>query len=164
MRLRLPLVSFALIAAVCACGKQDPVANDLKATNLPLPVNRGMPDAAGGPPEASRQTRTAAPAQQPSTAIPQALQGRWGLNPEACTSSPGSAKGLLVVTADELRYYKSRAVPWNDVQTAGESINGTFRFTGEGQTWDKFEALQRNGDKLTRTETNPTASYTYAKC
>jgi len=164
MRLRLPLVSLALMAAICACAKQDPVANNVKAANLPLPVNRGMPDAAGGPPESNTQSAAAAPAEQPAGVIPQVLQGRWGLTPQACSGSPASAKGLLVVTAGELRFYESRAVPSADVQTARESINGTFHFTGEGQAWDKFEALQRNRDKLTRTETNPAASYTYVKC
>ena len=32
------------------------------------------------------------------------------------------------------------------------------------QAWTKYEALKRSGDKLTRTETDPAASYTYAKC
>jgi hypothetical protein len=68
------------------------------------------------------------------------------------------------VTADRLTFYESRAVPSSGVQTDDNSISGNFDFTGEGETWTKFEALKRSGDKLTRTETNPAASYTYAKC
>lgn len=162
MRIRLPVLSLLLIMAVSACGKSDPVANDLKPVNLPVPVNAATRDPAGGPPE--KKTVSAAPAPAPAAIIPQALQGRWGLAPADCTSTRGDAKGLLVVTADALRFYESRAVPSADVQSSSASINGHFHFTGEGQAWDKFEALQRNGDKLTRTETNPAASYAYAKC
>lgn len=162
MPYRLPLVSFALIAIVCGCSKHDPVADDVKPVNLALPANQMTPDPSGGPPEGSNGAAAAAPAVQADVAIPQPLQGRWGLTPGAC-SSP-HARDLLVVTADALQFYESRAVPASGVQTTKDSINGTFHFTGEGQAWDKFEALQRNGYKLTRTETNPAASYTYAKC
>jgi hypothetical protein len=70
----------------------------------------------------------------------------------------------LVINGAELRFYESRAVPVGDVETDEASMTSNFRFAGEGQTWVKFERLQRSGDKLTRTETNPAASYTYAKC
>jgi hypothetical protein len=68
------------------------------------------------------------------------------------------------VTPDRLTFYESRAVPAAGVQADNDSISGNFDFTGEGQTWSKYQALKRNRDKLTRTETNPAASYTYAKC
>src|SRR5687767_8399070 len=44
-------------------------------------------------------------------AIPEALQGRWALTPDDCTSARGDAKGLLVVSRDELRFYESVAKP-----------------------------------------------------
>ena len=163
MRLRLPLVTFALMAVICACAKRDPVDNDLKPMNLALPANNMMPDPAGAPPESSN-TGAEVPSPAPGSAIPPDLQGRWGLTPADCTLPLGSAKGLLIVTESELRFYESRALPSQNVQTADGSMNGDFRFTGEGRSWDKFEALQRTDDRLTRTETNPAASYTYAKC
>jgi hypothetical protein len=92
------------------------------------------------------------------------LQGRWGLTPGDCTSRLGDAKGLLVIGPNELRFYESRAVPAADVQGDADTISGNFHFTGEGQAWTKYEALKRSGDKLTRTENNPAASFTYAKC
>lgn len=164
MRLRLPVITLVLIAAVCACSRRDPVANDIKPMNIALPTNNMASDPAGGPPATNSAAASAAPETGASVAIPLPLQGRWGLTPEACTSSPTRAKGLLVVTAEGVRFYESLAVPSANVQTAADSINGDFHFTGEGRAWDKFEALQRSGDKLTRTETNPAASYTYAKC
>jgi len=165
MRIRLPVISFALIAAIAACNKQDPVANGANAvTEVPQPVNKAQPTPAGGPPANGTNAASPAATAQSATTIPAALQGRWGLTPTDCTGPLGNAKGLLVVNSGELRFYESRAVPGSDVQIGATSAAGTFHFTGEGQTWDKFQSLQRKGDKLTRTEGNPTASYTYAKC
>ena len=166
MRYRLPLVSIALILAIGACGKRQPVAEGAnQVTALPGAVKRAQPTPAGGPP-ANQAATVAAPwvSARSTAAIPAALQGRWGLSPQDCTAALAAAKGLLVVNPNELRFYESRAVPSADVQMSKTSINGTFHFTGEGQAWDKFEALQRRRDKLTRTETNPAASYTYVKC
>ena len=81
-----------------------------------------------------------------------------------CTSTRGDAKGLLTVGPTELKFYESRAVPGPDTQTGKDSITGNFAFTGEGQTWTKFEALELKGRELVRTESNPVASFTYARC
>jgi len=165
MRYRLPLISFALIASIAACSRQEPVANGANAVSaVPQAVNKAMPTPAGGPPNNASIAAGASAATNATPAIPAALQGRWGLTPGDCTSALASAKGLLVVNAGELRFYESRAVPTADVQSSASSIGGTFHFTGEGQSWTRYEALKRNGDKLTRTEGNPAASYTYAKC
>jgi hypothetical protein len=123
--------------------------------------NVSAPDPAGGPPV---KTGALPAATAGTTAIPASLQGRWGLTPADCTAPLANAKGLLVINARELRFYESRAVPSGDVQTGADRMSGRFRFSGEGQSWVKFESLKRNGDKVTRTESNPAASYTYAKC
>ena len=80
-----------------------------------------------------------------------------------CTSTRGDAKGLLIIGPSEVRFYESRAVPEN-AQSGTDSISGDFSFTGEGQTWTKFEALELKGAELVRTESNPMASFTYARC
>jgi hypothetical protein len=160
--IRVPFISCALTLAVVSCGQPDPVANGANVVNLPVRANRAEPDPAGLPPQNAAAPQPAAPQSTPN--IPVSLQGRWGLTPADCTSMSGDAKGLLVVAADQLKFYESRAIPSADVNADGGSITGHFNFTGEGQSWSKFEALKRTGDKLTRTETNPAASYTYAKC
>ena|SRR5579884_985625 len=160
--IRLPLISCAVILAVVSCSRPDPVANGANAVGLPVSASHAEPDPAGLPPQNAAAPQPAA-AESGST-IPVKLQGRWGLTPADCTSTRGDAKGLLVVTADDLRFYESRALPSADINADAGSISGHFNFSGEGQSWSKFEALKRTGDKLTRTETNPAASYTYAKC
>jgi predicted small lipoprotein YifL len=165
MQFRVPVVSLVLILAIAACGRRDPVANGANAvTAIPEPANDTAPTPLGGPPENKTEPAADAPAPIAEATIPAALQGRWGLAPGDCRPSADNAKGLLVISGSELRFYESRAVPSSNIESDSDSINGTFRFTGEGQAWDKFETLQRSGDKLTRTETNPAASYTYAKC
>ena len=163
MRALLLLFASAALLVSGGCAKQDPVASNARAVNLPVPANDTAPDPAGAPPENHAAVAAAAPAPSAAATIPAELQGRWGLAPADC--APGSAaRGLLVVTANELRFTESQALPSADVETDPGSLGGDFHFTGEGETWTKFEALKRSGDKLTRTETNPAASYTYAKC
>ncbi|MBV9529472.1 hypothetical protein [Sphingomonas sp.] len=157
----------AACAALVACGTSGPVAKDAGntvavVTNAPAPAA----NASGGPPQ-NRSEAQAVPASLPTgdvPALPAALIGRWGLTPGDCTSKRGDAKGLLVIAPRELRFYESRAVPTADVQDDASSASGTFHFTGEGQSWEKYQSLQLQKTLLIRTESNPTASFTYAKC
>jgi hypothetical protein len=162
-----PIVSCALMVAVVACSKRDPVADDANNTSA-LPVSsdaantaQNAADPTGAPREKSSGTTEAS---DPSRMIPASLQGRWGLTPMDCTSTKGDAKGLLIVSPTDLKFYESRAVPTKTAQSGTDSITGDFNYTGEGQTWTKFESLKAKGDELVRTESNPTASFTYARC
>jgi len=160
--LRVPFISSALVLTLFACGKPDPVddkaagaASKLPDVNAPAPTTIGEPHVATAP---------AHPLPAPAASIPAALQGRWGLSPADCVPGRSDAKGLLVISPGELRFYESRAVPGGDVQTDPSSVSGHFAFTGEGQSWTKYEALKLDKDVLVRTEANPTASFSYAKC
>ena len=165
MKFRVPLVTCVLIVTIAACGKRDPVApNANAAAALPAPVNDTSASPDGGPPQNKTAPAATAPTPPPAVTIPAAFQGRWGLTPADCTSALGDAKGLLVINGSELRFYESRAVPSNNVQGDKDSLSGDFHFTGEGQSWTKYEAIKLDKQKPTRTETNPTASFTYAKC
>src|SRR5687767_13989292 len=154
---------FILLAlAAAACEKRDPVADEAdNVAGLPT-INKPAASASGEPP-----ANAAAPAGAKASAadtIPAGLHGRWGLTPADCTSSLGDAKGLLVVSGDALQFYESRAVPARNVNVSGDSIGADFDFTGEGQSWTKFETLQLKNDRLIRTESSPMASFTYARC
>ena len=148
---------------IASCGGNDPV--DKKADNT-----AGLPDVTVnapttiGEPHGATAPAAAAPAAALGSKIPAALQGRWGMTPADCISPHGDAKGLLVIDDHELRFYESRAVPGPDVDTDAGSIVGNFAFTGEGRSWMKYEALRVAKGVLTRTESNPTASFNYARC
>jgi len=156
-----PLTVPFVMWAVVACSGRDPVDDKARNTaGLPT-INEPAPDASGAPPA---NAIAAAPVPTIAAKIPALLQGRWGLTPADCTSTRGDAKGLLVIGPDNLKFYESRAVPVPDAQSSPDSISGNFAFTGEGQTWTKFQALELQGQQLVRTESNPMASFTYARC
>ena len=159
---RVPIVTGALLLGVAACGGNRPVdkAAETGKTDALPDINAAAPSASGEP-HVDTQPAKALPA--PSAAIPSALQGRWGLNPADCMAR-SDAKGLLTISSSELRFYESRAVPGDDVTTDATSAAGNFHYEGEGQSWTKYEALKVEKGRLTRTETKPSASFTYAKC
>jgi hypothetical protein len=160
---RTPLISLFLMLCIASCGGSDPV--DKKAANTAgLPDIKASAPSSTGEPHVPTAAAGAAPAPAAAVKIPTALHGRWGLTPGDCMSHRGDAKGLLVISDHELRFYESRALPAGDVTTDGTSIAGTFTFTGEGQTWTKYEALSVAKGVLTRTESSPTASFNYARC
>jgi hypothetical protein len=150
------------VAAVASCGRPDAVAEEANnVSTLPV-INKPSASPTGAPP-ANASTSATVPF-RPVGAIPSALQGRWGLVPGDCTSTRGDAKGLLIINENELRFYESRAVPARNVNVTANSISGDFAFTGEGQSWSKYQALEVRDGKLVRTERDPSASFTYARC
>jgi hypothetical protein len=156
-----PLTVPFFMLAMIACSRSDPVDDQANNTaGLPT-LNEPAPDATGAPPANAVAEQ---PAPETEAKIPAALHGRWGLTPGDCTSTRGDAKGLLIVGPADLKFYESRAVPKPDAQTGADSISGDFAFTGEGQSWTKFEAIELQGQQLVRTESNPMASFTYARC
>lgn len=175
MRSRIALLP--LLAALAACGGNDgPV--DAGANNVAgLP---GLTEVAGGEigtasADGSAPTNVLAPggrapltsgdtASARQASFPAPLQGRWGMTPSDCVENAGDRKGLLTVTAGELRYPESVARPARNVETSANSVSGDFDFNGRGQSWTKFQSLELQGDRLVRTESSPMASFTYVRC
>ncbi len=166
---RAAAIACAIALSVGGCAERDPVADEANnIAGLPSVDNvagatNGTPSADGSAPT-NVATTPAVSSPSPAAAIPAALHGRWGLTPGDCTSTRGDAKGLLVISADRLSFYESRAVPARNVQVSADSISADFAFTGEGQAWTKYQALTLEDDKLVRTESSPMASFTYARC
>lgn len=153
---------------VAGCGDGGPVADGANtmvalpaaANAVAGPVPSG-PD--GSPPDNVVGSQTSAQAVS-GARIPTFLHGRWGLTPADCTSTRGDAKGLLVISGGQLRFFESRGVPTTNIGGTDDSFTADFAFTGEGQRWTGFETLQLQDRRLVRTTSNPMASYTYAKC
>ena len=159
--MRTTALAFCLLLA--ACGSRSPVAKGAENTAELPTINKPASSPHGEPPKTGTTPARSEPAAT-SIAFPPALQGRWGLTPMDCTSTRGDAKGLLVIGPGTLQFYESRALPGADVQVTGDSVAGTFDFAGEGQSWSKYQSLQLRDHKLIRTESNPTASFSYAQC
>ena len=156
----LPLVF--VLATLAACNRPDPVADNANNVEALPTVNEPAPNPTGAPPANAAEADGSVPAS--ARTIPSALHGRWGLTPGDCTSNRGDAKGLLVVSADRLQFYESRAVPSPGIEILPTSVSGNFLFTGEGQEWTKYQSLEVKGVKLVRTERDPVATFTYVRC
>jgi hypothetical protein len=159
--IRLPFISCLAFLAIVACSRNDPV-DDRASNTAGLPDINVQAPSTSGEPHADTEPATVMPKGQ--AIIPAAMQGRWGLTPADCMPGRSDAKGLMTITANDIRFYESRAVPGSDVQTSPQIMSGKFDFTGEGQSWTRYEAIKVDRDKLIRTESGPTASFTYAKC
>lgn len=100
--------------------------------------------------------------------IPATFHGRWGLVPADCTTTRGDDKGLITVSAQDIRFYESVARLGSVKERSGSTIRATWAFTGEGMTWTRDMALSAQGsDRLVRREYGADAmadALTYTKC
>ena len=163
LRAIFPIVTIVSVTTLVACNGQDPVAPEANKI-ASSEVDVLPPDESAATPTNDLAEGVDEPVASTTTTIPAAFQGRWGLTPADCTSTRGDAKGLLTVAADRLTFYEARAVPSGDLEQTKDSISGDFAFTGEGETWKRHQVLEIQNQKLVRTESNPMASYTYARC
>lgn len=159
MRKTLLPAAFAVLA-LAACGKSN--TGELDATTTPgveTPAPPAPPPAASG---------NAAPAET-VTAIPPALQGRWGMVPADCTSTRGDAKGLLTIDGKTLQFYESVGTLGEVKEHSDTHLRAAFAFTGEGMSWTREEMLdvKDNGKTLVRQEYGEDAQpgpLQYSKC
>lgn len=141
------LIVSAIPFLVAACGDQNSAA----------------------PPESQNAAAAPAAPEVVETGIPSAMAGRWGLVPADCTSTRGDAKGLIVVSPEDIRFYESRATLAQTTARTPRSVAGTFSFSGEGTTWSREMKLELSDDgtALTRSEFGPDAAVAplrYASC
>lgn len=170
VRFIFPIVTIASIMTMGACsGSRDPVADNAdnpSASQAEIDVL--PPDESDSTPanelDAGVDDASASPVKAAPGKIPASLHGRWGMTPADCSSTRGDAKGLLIVSADGLKFYESVAKPVGELKTSGTSASGDFAFTGEGMTWKRYEALEIQSNKLVRTESSPMKSFAYVRC
>ena len=162
----IPTVFLATAAlSLGACGGDGPVAEEANSGSLPGPQTVNASDPSGAAPPANALSRQVNSRSSGGSvpAIPAGLQGRWGLKPGDCV--PGGVNlGLLEIGDSEVRFYESVARPVGNANASPDSYAADFTFTGEGQSWTRFESMRLEDGKLVRTESSPMASYTYAKC
>ena len=153
------LIAAAAIAVTACSGGAEGPTDSPSSEAAPAAAPAQLPSAA-----ASDEPAAAAPDR-----IPDRLRGRWGLVPADCTSTKGDAKGLLTVSADELKFYESTAELGMVKAHGPNMITGAFDFTGEGQSWilDVTLSTADGGKTLVRKDTGPDAApepLTYTKC
>ena len=159
--LALPLLALAALAA-CDGGTQSA---DTSAAEAEAAGNIVGNSSSSKPPQ-DAPAATESPA---ATAIPAAMHGRWGLVPGDCTSTRGDAKGLLTISASELKFYESLGTLDTIEESAPTRIRASFDFEGEGMAWERDVVLdvQDQGATLIRREYGEDAApgpFRYAKC
>lgn len=175
-----PLIALTAAMALAACSKA-PTATE--------PTDSGSGAAEPGPvvatplPQASESTPApmptpaptpspeprATPEQPTAKEIQASIRGRWGLVPADCTSKLGDAKGLLTVSATQLKFYESVAKLGRVKEVEDDSIRATFNYSGEGQAWTQDVVLdvQNGGKTLIRRDYGPDAmpgALKYTRC
>lgn len=167
LRFYVPIAILGGVAALVACSGRDPVADNLNNSAAPAEVDVLPPDESVVTPTNDLENGdelNVSDAAGGSNPIPTAFHGRWGLTPADCMPNRSDNKGLLVVSADGLRFYEAQAKPAGELRRTPRSVSGRFMFTGEGENWNRHEVLELQDHKLVRTESDPMASYTYARC
>lgn len=150
------LIGLSAALALSACSKSaqepEPVAStpSAQASQVVVPSASAEPELVEPMPTHSAEPSPEPTASRPVSAneIPAAIRGRWGLVPKDCASKLGDAKGLLTVSAGQLKFYESVA-KLGKVKEAGDSrVRATFSFSGEGMTWTQDVVLDtQNGGK-----------------
>jgi hypothetical protein len=154
------LILAAGLAGLAACSQQSP-------ESPPTGTEAASPSQAPSPLPSSSPVASEAPL-APGT-IPAAMQGRWGLVPADCTSTRGDAKGLIVVSARDIRFYESLAKIIKASAATPSSLRAEFALSGEGETWSREMALEiaDDGKALVRRDFGPEAApepLRYGKC
>ena len=157
-----------LLATLAGCSREPEPSAPANEAASQAPRDETGPGDAATPPTAAGETQAAADGGR-ANAIPPALRGRWGLVAADCTSTAGDAKGLLTIGADQLEFYESVARLERVRSAAAEAVDGTFAFTGEGQSWTLDVSLRSpdGGRTLVRKDTGPDAMpapLTYTRC
>lgn len=164
------VLAFILTGALLTgCGSNpDPQEQANNASPPAMQENIAEPDAM--PTDAPALNETALnKAGAGDTAIPAALQGRWGQVANDCQPGRADAKGLLVITADTLKFYESSGkVGKVETRTASRLV-ANFAMMGEGMEWNRRMAfdLSNGGRTMVRNESGAEAPYepvTYQRC
>ena len=150
----IPLLALAL--AACSQAQDQSALAGANASVTPTAADQ--PATAPLPPDA----RATAPEEKKS--IPAALHGRWGLVRADCTSTMGDTKGLVTITAAEVRFYESVARPAKIAERTDRVIRGEFDFTGEGMSWSNYMTWSVTGDRLTRVDSEEDSRLVYTRC
>lgn len=155
------LIASVFAAALSACSKAD---TDPAATATPDPelvTPAATATQAAPPPPAATQA--------PQTSIPAAFQGRFGLVPADCGPETGANKGLIQVSANDMKFYESIARLGTIQERSDSHLKAGFAYAGEGMEWNRTVTMDtRDGGKTVQFEEfgedAPKGARTYTRC
>lgn len=158
-------IAIALVLGLAACSgeKADPQPSGTPDSELIAPAATITPSEAPGAARTGSDTGAAV------SAIPAPLRGRWGLVPADCTTARGDEKGLIAISANELKFYESVARLKTATSGSAAAIDATFAFSGEGMDWTRrITMATSDGGKTMNLEEfgddAPAGKRVYTKC
>lgn len=154
MRWTLPVA--VLMLAACGGGKNEKQPAETADTAAPAPAAPAKPapvaPVTGSADLAYTPDPSVAPPAAPEPgvgsgdrAIPAAIQGRWALKAEDCAARPGTDLTALVIDAKTLRFFESAGDLARVRDRSANRIVADFKFSGEGETWDRLMLLGLSG-------------------
>jgi hypothetical protein len=133
------LIPAALLLLPACGGADEPALPSGDESPIPVEADGGIGDAA---------TPAAAPGEISAVGIPEPLRGSWGLVAADCEPGRSDAKGLLVISADKLKFYESVGTLGEASERTPMRLRASFALTGEGMTWNRDMLLDvRDGGK-----------------
>lgn len=130
-------VPAALLTLAACSGGQDDESGPEASSTIGTPQQAARPAPADAPATDEAPAPTGADADVDEKTIPAAIRGRWALDPADCSKRPGTDLTVLTVEAADLRFHESHG----ELKRVGESqarhIVADFRFSGEGEEWDR---------------------------
>ncbi|MCW5646808.1 MAG: hypothetical protein KIT23_06260 [Sphingopyxis sp.] len=82
-------------------------------------------------------------------AIPAAIRGRWAIDAADCIKRPGTDLTVLTIDAANLRFHESHGELARVRESDAARIVADYRFSGEGEEWDRRMRLELADDGRT---------------
>ena len=128
-----------LMLAACGGGQDEetgPEASSdigpLQKAERPAPVETPAADA-----EAEAPAKADPGDAADGKTIPSAIRGRWALKAADCAARRGTDLTALTIDATNLRFFESHGELERVQQSDAGSIVADYKFSGEGEEWDR---------------------------
>lgn len=161
-RTAIAAASAALVMLLAACSGGTTATDGADADTPAAPVESGPAHAR--PPADGGGDGTDPGDDATGAAIPTRWHGDWAADEAGCRDPDAHIEGL-VVSAQELRFHESVAVPRSVETLDADSIRVASDFEGEGQQWTATQVLRlSNGDASLQVDGPDGASMTRVRC
>lgn len=126
------------LLAACGSGGEEKAADMSPAADTAAP-----PVVDTAPPKPT------APQAANDAAIPAAIRGRWAIDAADCAKRPGTDLTVLTIDAANLRFHESHGELARVRESDAARIVADYRFSGEGEEWDRQMRLELADDGRT---------------
>ena len=143
---RFMLPAMVLLLAACSGGDDKSGPEDTADISPLQKADRPAPETAVDEdlPEATEPAHVQEKAESAGDgkSIPAAIRGRWALKAADCAAKRGTDLTALVIDGSNLRFFESHGELARVRESGAERIVADYRFSGEGEEWDRRMQLE----------------------